>query len=146
MRHLLAADEQREVARARGDRLPRAVDARAPRGACLVDPCGVGRQGVEVVGDSVGDPRLALELAAGHVRYVEMIEVVAVDSGVGQTVLAGLREQLADPALTLAELGHRRADDRNAIHTRLLTATRFTDFPSDRLSVDLTRPRPYRRL
>jgi len=70
------------------------------------------------MGERVRDTGLALELAAGHVRDVQVIEVVAVDAGVGERGRARLRQQLPHPGVALPELGHRRADNRYAFHTR----------------------------
>jgi len=117
--HLLAADEQCHLARARGDGLPRRVDARAARRRGLIDALCVGSERADVVCEGVRDARLTLELAARHVRDVEVIERLRANPGVVETVERGLREQVTDPPLSLPELRHRRADNRYVGHTRL---------------------------
>jgi len=77
------------------------------------------------VRERVRDAGHPLELPARHVRYVQVVEVVPLDPRVVEAGLARLREQLADPGVALPELGHRRADDRYAFHTRTLAGEEF---------------------
>jgi len=72
------------------------------------------------VSEVVHGPRLSLELAARHVREIEVVYLVRGDVRVGQALLARLHEEFAEPLVALPELRHRRTDYSD-VHMRTLS-------------------------